>query len=178
MNGYIKLHRSIMDWGWYRDGNTARVFLHLLLSANWEPSDFLGQWIGRGQAVFGIKAMAAATGLSVQNIRTALAHLKSTGEITVRPTRNFSIATIEKYCVYQAREDPANIPDDTEDGNEPTTNQQSANIEVTTSKNRRNKEINKYGNRYVSAAGNGSRRLTRAERDAGTDWDVPELKGI
>lgn len=41
MGGYIKLHRRLMKRGW-TDGNTARVFQHLLLAAKYEPSQYLG----------------------------------------------------------------------------------------------------------------------------------------
>ena len=48
MNGYIKLHRSIMDWRWYDDPNTFRMFVHLLLKANHAAKDWRRQgWRGK-----------------------------------------------------------------------------------------------------------------------------------
>lgn len=35
--GFILLHRSILRWEWYGDLNTARLFIHLLLTVNYEP---------------------------------------------------------------------------------------------------------------------------------------------
>lgn len=32
--GFILLHRSILRWEWYGDLNTARLFIHLLLTVN------------------------------------------------------------------------------------------------------------------------------------------------
>ena len=49
--GFIKLHRSILSWEWYSDEITVRVFLHLLLNANWEDSKFQGYEIPRGSLV-------------------------------------------------------------------------------------------------------------------------------
>lgn len=37
---YIIIHRRIMDWEWYRNGNTFRVFMHCLLRANWKEGRF------------------------------------------------------------------------------------------------------------------------------------------
>ena len=33
--GFILLHRSILRWEWYGDLNTARLFIHLLLTVNY-----------------------------------------------------------------------------------------------------------------------------------------------
>ena len=31
--GFIKLYRKMLEWGWYDDGPTKDVFIHLLLIA-------------------------------------------------------------------------------------------------------------------------------------------------
>lgn len=36
--GFINLHRKILDWEWYDDINVFRVFTHLLLTVNWTPA--------------------------------------------------------------------------------------------------------------------------------------------
>lgn len=36
MDGWIKLHRKLINWEWYQDTNVKVVFLHLLLIANHE----------------------------------------------------------------------------------------------------------------------------------------------
>ena len=33
--GFVAFPRGLTDWEWYTDANTARVYFHLLLSANW-----------------------------------------------------------------------------------------------------------------------------------------------
>ena len=40
--GFILLHRSILRWEWYGDLNTARLFIHLLLTVNYEPQRWQG----------------------------------------------------------------------------------------------------------------------------------------
>lgn len=102
--GYIKLHRKFTKWGWYSDPNTARVFLHLLLTASWEESEYRGYKIKPGQVVTGLYRMSKDLKMSVQSIRTALDHLKSTNEITIKTTNKFSIITIENWDKYQLGE--------------------------------------------------------------------------
>ena len=109
--GWIKIHRKFTEWGWYSDVNTKVVFLHLLLTANTEDSEFLGVKIKRGQVVIGRNKLSAAIGLSERQTRTALEHLKSTHEIDQQTTNKFTIVTICKYDTYQSCTDskrPAN----------------------------------------------------------------------
>lgn len=99
--GWIRLHRSMVDWGWYTDTNTKVVFLHLLFIANWRDREYRGYKINKGDAVIGVNALAEQLNLSVRQVRTALEHLKSTGEITVKATNKFSIVTVENWAKYQ-----------------------------------------------------------------------------
>lgn len=120
---YIKLNRKILEWGWYTDTNTFKLFLHLLLSANYKDGEFLGIQIKRGQALKSISKLSAETGLTSRNIRTAVDHLKATGEITCQPTRYGQLITVEKYALYQ---DFEGITD-----KEPTRNRQGSDKEPT-----------------------------------------------
>lgn len=101
LNGWVKLSRSMLDWEWYDDTNTKIVFLHLLLTANWEEKRYHGHVIKEGDTIIGLKALAKRLDLSVKQVRTALDHLKATGEITVKATNQFSIVTIENWAKYQ-----------------------------------------------------------------------------
>ena len=77
--GFILLHRSILRWEWYGDLNTARLFIHLLLTVNYEPQRWQGIAVERGQRVASLAKLADETGLTVKQVRTALEHLKRTG---------------------------------------------------------------------------------------------------
>lgn len=165
--GFIKLHRSMLDWGWYRDGNTVRVFLHLLLTANWEASDFLGRRVERGQAVFGLRSLGKQTGLSIQQVRTALEHLKSTNEITLETTNQYSVATVVNFGKYQGCEE---IPREryAADGRKPATNaQQTGNKPPTPSKKNENAEKKK---KRFGASGGQEDTLERVLEG----WEAPE----
>ena len=80
---WIKLNRNILEWGWYTEANTMRVFIHLLLKANVEDKIYQGIPVRRGEILTGYPALAEELCMSIQNVRTAINHLKSTGEITV-----------------------------------------------------------------------------------------------
>ena len=100
-NGFVALHRSLLSWGWHADPATGWLFVNLLLMANWTDSEWRGMTIKRGQLVTGRKALAAQTGLSERQIRTALDHLKSTNELTIKSTNKFSLITIVNYRKFQ-----------------------------------------------------------------------------
>lgn len=102
MNGHIKLHRSIFDWEWWDDINTFRLFMTILLLANWKGKKWHGKIIRRGQLWTSIPTLSERSGLTIQQTRTALNHLKSTGEITDKPTRDGRLITVVNYGKYQA----------------------------------------------------------------------------
>lgn len=135
--GFIKLFRSMINWEWYQDANTTRVFLHLLLNANLEESRFKNHIIPKGSLVVGRKTLAETLGISEQNVRTALNHLKSTNEITIKSTNRFSIVTIVNWEKYQVnKKQSTNKVTNNLTNNQPTTNQQ-----LTTEKEYKNKEL-------------------------------------
>ena len=71
------------------------------MTASYKDNDFNGYHIKPGQVVCGRKQLAKDLGLSESTIRTALKHLKSTNEITIKSTNKFSIITIENWGKYQ-----------------------------------------------------------------------------
>lgn len=144
-SGYLRLYRSMKTWEWYNDANTKIVFLHLLLNANWEESRFKGYDIPKGGLVIGLYSLSETLGISVQSVRTALDHLKSTNEITIKSTNRFSIVTIVNWEKYQG-----GFEEVTNKSTSKTTNkQQTTNKQLTTEeeyKNIENKNINSSKN--------------------------------
>lgn len=138
-NTYIKLFRKMLTWEWYTDTNTFRVFMHILLRANYEPSRYKGHEIGAGECVFGRKKWAKELGLSERQVRTALEHLKSTNEVTTRATNRFTIIHVEKWEFWQIEEGKATKRKTNSESNkrptsdqQPTTSKESKNIRNTT----------------------------------------------
>lgn len=102
---FIKLYEQITEWEWYKDINTFRLFVHLLLKANYCERDFHGMTVKRGQLVTSLPKLSTDVGLSIQQTRTALDHLKSTGEITDASTTQNRVITIVNYDRYQSSTD-------------------------------------------------------------------------
>lgn len=83
-SSFIKLDRNILQWGWYKNANTFRVFIHLTLTANIRANTFEGILIERGEVATSVFSLAENLGLTEKQVRTALSHLKSTGWFTER----------------------------------------------------------------------------------------------
>ena len=101
-NGFITLQRQIIDWEWYDDANTFRLFIHILLKANHTDKNYRGTLIKRGTFLTGRDVLAKETGLSIQQIRTGLKKLKSTNEITIKTNSKGSVVQVVKYNDYQS----------------------------------------------------------------------------
>lgn len=95
--GFVAVPRGLTDWEWYTDANTARVYLHLLLTANWKDKRWQGINVKAGQLVTSQAHLAEQLGLSVQEVRTALKHLILTDWITVKTGHKYSIITLNYY---------------------------------------------------------------------------------
>ena len=76
MQGFISLHRKILNWEWYDEPNTFKMFIHCLLRANHKDSSWRGEDIKRGQFITSLSHLATETGLSVKQVRTALKNLE------------------------------------------------------------------------------------------------------
>lgn len=120
-NGFITLHRAILNWEWYDDINTTRLFIHLLLKANHKDQKWHGNLIKRGQLITGRIELSKQTGLSQQQIRTCLSKLKSTSEITSKPTNRNTLITLVNYNNYQDNKEQATSQTSRK---QPTDNQQ------------------------------------------------------
>ncbi len=138
MSGWIKLHRSLLDWEWYDDINTKVVFIHLLLIANHKDNQWRGIDIKRGQRLTSLSGLAKETGLSVKNIRTAIKHLKATNEVASHSTAQHTVFTVVNYDLYQ------------EEANEVANEGQARGKQVATNKNDKNDKNDKKTTRRFS----------------------------
>ncbi len=141
MEGWIKLHRKLTKWEWYQDGNTTRLFLHLLLMANHQDGRWQGIEVKRGQHITGRKRLAKDLKLSEKKIRTSLNKLKTANEVTIESTSMYSIVTITNYNTYNKRDlETANETANNESNERPTDGQQEATNK--NEKNEKKKDIN------------------------------------
>lgn len=100
--GWIKLHRSILDWEWYDDINTMRLFLHCLFKANHKDKKYRGTVVKRGTFLTGLDLLSKQTGLSVSQLRTAQSKLKSTSELAIKTSSKGTVIEVVNYDKYQS----------------------------------------------------------------------------
>ncbi len=101
MSGWIKLHRSLLEWEWYDDVNVMRLFLHCILKANHKDKKHKGTLVLRGSFLTGFDVLSKQTGISVQSIRTAVSKLESTNDLTRQSTSKGTVLTVINYSKYQ-----------------------------------------------------------------------------
>lgn len=104
MEGWIKLHRKFLNWEWYNDNNVKVIFIHLLLVANHAEQKWKGITIKRGERLTSLAHLAKEVNLTIQQTRTAINKLKSTGEITITTTNKNTLISIANYDIYQINE--------------------------------------------------------------------------
>lgn len=99
--GFIKLNRKLLEWEWYSDANTMRLFLHCLLKANWKDGRFRGTDVPRGSFITSLQSLSDELGISIKSVRTALEHLQGTGEVASKSFPHYRMITVVKYNEYQ-----------------------------------------------------------------------------
>jgi hypothetical protein len=119
-DSFIKLFRKAKKNPLFKKPLTFHYFTYCLISAWWsdEPTKFsLGGvevLIHKGEFATTLKRSAYETGLSIQNVRTAIKALKLTNVLTEDLTRGLTnggrVLKVCKYSVYQAQKSEANRP--------------------------------------------------------------------
>ena len=99
--------------------------------ANWKDKQWQGKTIKRGSFITSYPSLADATGLSIQQVRTAINKLKSTGEIQQIVTNKYQLIIVVNYEKYQDLS--------SDDNSQSTDNQQSNNSQITVNQHQLNK---------------------------------------
>lgn len=149
MEGWIKIHRSLLDWEWYQDTNCVRLALHFLLKANYQPKKWKGIIIDRGQLVTTRGQLSEETGLSEMQIRTAIDKLDNCGFITKSGTRKYTIITVCNYDLYQQAQDGFDNGCQPTDNQQITSKQPTDNQQITTTKEYKKERIEEYTHTLV-----------------------------
>lgn len=101
-SGFVKLDRKILNWEWWDDMNVFRLFVTILLMANWEDKSWHGREIKRGQLFTSISSLSKKSGLTVKQTRVALNKLIRTREVASERASNGTLLTVVNYDVYQS----------------------------------------------------------------------------
>lgn len=131
MIGWIKLHRSLIEWEWYDDKNALILLIHLLVTVNYEDKKWKGILIKSGSRVTSWETLKnEITCMSIQQIRTAMDKLEVSGEITRSSTNKYQVVSLVKWDKLQHLE----MLDNNQNNTPITIKQQSNNNQITTTK--------------------------------------------
>lgn len=148
MNGYIKLYRKVLEWEWHDEPITVATFIYCLLRANYDLQRWHGELVQPGQFITSMSNMASDIGISRQNLKTAINHLKSTHTLTTKSTNKWTLVTIEKWAEYQSAGEKVTNGITNGLTNELTSNQLSTNQQPTTIKEYKEYKENKKDINY------------------------------
>jgi len=108
MNGWIKLHRRLLDQPRFDDPAWLSVWIYLLLNATHQPVEkvFDGRLVTLrpGQLITGRHVIAAKTGVHPSKVYRVLEMLKSEQQIEQRAGTKSSILTVLNWQSYQQPE--------------------------------------------------------------------------
>lgn len=133
-NGYVKLHRVLLDNPISKKPQYAWLWATLLLLANHKPNKFM--WNGEiiiikeGQLLTGRKQLSEKTGIPESTVEDILKYLETQQQIQQQKTTKFRLITIVNWTKYQISNNKSN--------NKATTKQQQAD----TNKNDKNDKKN------------------------------------
>lgn len=104
MSGWIKLHRSLLDWEWYEDVNAMRLLVHLLLTVNYEDKKWKGTTIKAGSMVLSWSTLSESCGLTIKQCRGAMKKLENSKEVVRIRTNKYQVVTLVKWEKFQSKE--------------------------------------------------------------------------
>ena len=134
--GWIKIHRQLLEWEWYDDINVTRLFLHILLKANHKSKNYKGEIVKVGEHLTSRDILSKETGLTIRQVRTALTKLKTTNELTINSSSQGTKIQIVNYEKYQVTTNELTTK-------RPATDQQTtSNKNVKNEKKKKNKQKN------------------------------------
>ena len=126
--GWVKIHRSLLQWEWWSDLPTRTLFITMLLMVNRQDKKWQGKVIKKGSFVTSREHLATLSGLSVQQVRRALDNLQTTSEITKQTTNQYTQIALLNWDLYQSAQ--------------PTNNQQTTNKQPQLKKIRKKEDKN------------------------------------
>lgn len=102
--GWIKLHRTLLDWEWYDDHNATRLLIHLLVSVNHEDKKWKGGTVKAGSMILSWESLSSAVGLSVKQCRVAMSKLEMSKEVARLVAGKWQVVSLVKWEKLQIDE--------------------------------------------------------------------------
>lgn len=104
-NGWVKIHRRFKDKGYYKNSAYVHLWLHLLLSVNHDPVEYMTNGkilnINPGQILTGRKILSYETGIPETTIERVLKVFENEHQIGQQKTTKYRLITILNWEKYQ-----------------------------------------------------------------------------
>jgi DNA-binding PadR family transcriptional regulator len=101
MEGYIKLHRKILDNGVFADAELLKVFVWCILKANTSSNIIFGRKVSVGQFITGRITASEELYIKPSTIYKRLQKLKKQGYIDISSNTKNTLITVINYKSYQ-----------------------------------------------------------------------------
>lgn len=109
MQGWIKLHRCLLDSTTFDNDKLLKIWVWCLLKATHkEHTQIIGKQIvllEPGQFVYGRKKAAEELNYSETTVREYMKILVETKNVTIKPTNKYSVVTVSQWAFYQSEEE-------------------------------------------------------------------------
>jgi hypothetical protein len=143
VEGYIKLHRKLLDSSTFDNPNLLKVFVWCLLKASHQDRD---QVVGLqhillspGQFIYGRVKAGEELHMNPSSVYKYIQFLKSAGNLNIKSNNKFSVVSVANWELYQSESEESNI----KSNNKVTTKEQQSNT---------NKNVKKDISKDISTA--------------------------
>ena len=143
MEGFIYLHRTLLNWEWVDDPVILKVFIFCLLKANHKENKWQGIVVERGSFITSIGKFSKELNISEMQLRNCIKKLKKSECITSKTTNKYTYISICNYDTYQTYEKDKQQANEQTNNKQITNKQQTNNKQITTNKNDKNKKNDK-----------------------------------
>ena len=130
-NGWIKLHRKLIDSAIFDNPKLLKVWVWCLCKASHKPVELMvGNQIVQlqeGQFVFGRQKAAVELNINDRTVYDYMKLLEKCKMVNIKANNKFSVVTIEKWAFYQGCEDDYQQQTSQQTNSKPTTDQQQTN---------------------------------------------------
>lgn len=151
-NGFILIHRRLMNKAFYSRPQYLALWLHLLLKATYSGREYIingkTHTLKPGEFIASRKTLGLEVGIKESTIETILLLFEKDGQIKQQKTNRYRVISIVSWNEYQnlnnkitTKQHPSN--------NQPTTNQQPNNTNKEGNKENKEKESNKVINNVI-----------------------------
>lgn len=122
-NGWIKVHRGMLEHGIFQDGELLRLWMYLLLKATYRELDLpVGRQVVHlepGQLLYGRQAVSQKLDIGEYQLRKMMAQLEQFGSLTIESHSRYSVVTITNWVQYQQEQGKPEFPFDVDFLDEP-----------------------------------------------------------